>query len=140
MFSALASAGQLFQDLQTAVDIPDRSTIARAKVRLDVACMLAARHHTHHGRLNRYLSVDKSPQNIEILFALLDEIPQGSLDGLRQRMLPLSAMAFCYCGVLHTALAIIHKIFLEHGPLPATMRTFRSSVRCICTDHSSVER
>jgi len=125
--------------MDAAVEIPDRKTLLCAKTRLDITCMLASRQMSIGQRVARYVSFDKSPQNIEILVCVEEQVVPANIDTLQRRLAPLSAMAFRHCSVLHTALVLIHKVFLEHGPSEASVRRYFSTVRCVVTDHSSVE-
>ncbi len=131
----------MMEELETSgFEMPAAQTMRRARLRLDVACMLARREESHSAhRLDRYVNFDKSPQTVEILVCVEECVRDLTLSTLEKRLTPLSAMGYQHCGVAHTAYALVHKVFLEAGPKKADVEQWFRSVRSVLTDHSAVE-
>ena len=122
------------------VDFPSTWTLRRARCRLDIVSMIMARRHLNYRPdLQRYLCFDKSPQKEEVLACIEDVITAARPETAIRRSMPLTAMAFRHCGVIHVGWSIVHKAFLEAGPDRSRVDAWCSSVRAIVTDHSSVE-
>ena len=122
------------------IDLPGPTTLRRARVRFDLACMLAARRYTTHlPFLSRYICFDKSPQKEEIIVLVEDVVEKRKGEEAVRRLTPLSAMGYRHCGILHVGFCLVHKVFLEAGPSREGLESWFSSVRSVLTDHSSVE-
>jgi hypothetical protein len=135
-----------YEELRPSLDssvlqLPEKSTLVRARARLDVVCMLANREMSSQ-RLDsviRHINFDKSPQRVEVLAFCEEMFGMHGAGPLESRYLPLSAMGYNACAIPHTVWAIVHKVWLEYGPTATTVRAWFASVRSVLTDHHSVE-
>ena len=132
-----AAAAEAWKELEKrGLQCPDRFSLARGKVNLDIAAMALARdRNVQPGVAARQLTFDSSPKGgLEILGCRELVILKGDVNTAIDRMLPIQALGFGLMSVVDKATALIHTIKLEAGPTAHTIRNYCASVHIILTD------
>ena len=126
---------------------PSRFSIARARVRLDVAAMLARRKwYACKGPTYRYIGFEASPQKpgIEVFATIERVVLRAAVDAfvdsgakrpeVEVRMLPLTVLGQGKAGLADKVAAHVHQSWLEYGPGRAQLRAANLDVRQCMSD------
>ena len=150
---ALQAASQFFEDEGQCVateeklgQLPHGCTLIRARVRMDVAAMLAHRSwYKENGPTFRYLAYDASPQHGVEIFATVERVIRradlaascgdlGQLPSVLERRLPLAVLGSGRMSLADKAQAHIHQVWLEYGPAASDVRRANHDVRQCLSD------
>ncbi len=129
---------------------PEKSTLRRSRIKLDVASMLAHRSLTRSQPVMfRYLACDASPQKRQghEVFVTVERVVYGQMfhgrtladiqtsgQGPVLRRLPMSCLGQGRAGLVDKVFAQIHQTWLEYGPGHDNVTTACWSVRQVLTD------
>ena len=124
-----------------------KQTLARSRVRLDVAAMLWARHCNSNRSMFRYVSCDASPQlsqSIEVFVSVERVVNRTALDNKQfadvspsafaTRLMPLCTLGQGRAALQDKVSALVHQTWCEYGPNVEDVRTACCSVRQVLTD------
>ena len=115
---------------------PSRWTLERARIKLDMASMLARPMQLGMPqRRARALYFDASSvSGVEIMVCVEETIVNMDVSRAQERLMPLSALGHGHMGVIDKTMRICKAIFLEAGPSKATVRTYLNEVRILGSD------
>ena len=116
--------------------IPDRWSLSRGRINLDIACMALARDRHCSSTLTwRQLNFDTSPKGgLELLGLREYCIYNKDVAGASSRALPLQALGIAHATAVDKAAAVLHSIWLEAGPAEHSIRAYVASVSVVLTD------
>ncbi len=117
---------------------PKKTTLVKARVRLDLACMLCYRETTVVRDAPRCIGFDKSPQIGREIMAVREEIKlERGLrrpSGVQARTLPVCCMGYGFLEAQDIAQSVLHAALLEYGPTYEKVKRWCRSVRGVLTD------
>lgn len=155
--SCAASSGQE-RETSSAVDpgddaavppwVPSATTMRRARVRFDVAAMLAHRErYKLHGPFFRFIGCDASPQvhqSYEVFVTVEMVVPRSAVQGLSRgqvspegvswRLLPISTLGHGRAALEDKVAAHVHQVWCEYGPSVSDVQEANADVRQVLTD------
>jgi hypothetical protein len=123
--------------------LPSRTTLHRARVRLDVAAMLFHRWQFAQDKrqLFRYIAYDASPQRGVEIFVVVERIIHvdacGANAAVRNRRLPLVTLGHGRCSLLDKVQAHIHQTWLDYGPTMCSLTRANSVARQCLSDQGT---
>ena len=134
-------------DAQERKVVPTGPTLRRARVRLDMACMLSSRERfLKEPYTFRCVDCDASPQRLEVFASVERLVPRGplahldlqrwplALPGVESRRLPLTSLGHKKQGLPDKMQALVHQTWLDYGGSAARVRDANARVRQVLTD------
>ena len=115
---------------------PSRWTLERARVKLDLASMLARRTQLQMPEKRaRALYFDASSvSGVEIMVCVEETVVNLDTARAEERLMPLSALGHGHMGVIDKTMRICKAIFLEAGPSKSAVHKYLQEVRILGSD------
>eukprot|EP00971_Amphidinium_carterae_P349631 6491117-Amphidinium_carterae.2 len=132
-----AQGAELWQRLtENGLSVPDRGSIARGRIQLDLACTAHERDRNRARRLTwRQLNFDSSPKGgMEILGIKECIMEEGDASQPLHQLWPLVSLGFGFASTADKIAALVHAIQLQTGPSLLEMKHLLESVYVILTD------
>eukprot|EP00971_Amphidinium_carterae_P352589 6492661-Amphidinium_carterae.2 len=116
--------------------VPDRWSIARGRIQLDLACTAHERDRNRARRLTwRQLNFDSSPKGgMEILGIKECIMEDGDASQPLHQLWPLVSLGFGFASTADKVAALVHAVQLQTGPSLLEMKHLLESVFVILTD------
>eukprot|EP00971_Amphidinium_carterae_P044310 871517-Amphidinium_carterae.1 len=128
---------QLWSELQAAgLAIPDRWTLARARINLDIAAVAHTRDlNAARKETSRQLNFDSSPKGgVELLGIRECVVLDADFSQPTVELWPLVTLGFGHASLIDKVAALVHVIYLQAGPSLVEMEHFTASVHVMLTD------
>eukprot|EP00971_Amphidinium_carterae_P084015 1662964-Amphidinium_carterae.2 len=132
-----ADGAELWKRLtENGLAVPDRGSIARGRIQLDLACTAHERDRNRARRLTwRQLNFDSSPKGgMEILGIKECIMEEGDASQPLHQLWPLVSLGFGFASTADKVASLVHAVQLQTGPSLLEMKHLLESVFVILTD------